>query len=412
MINRFHQFRMKRTNSVTTTSPHRGGPPLVLILLLCFPARVALSQVWQVTAAPTNALWSGVACSSNAAKIVATFAYGQIYTSTDSGASWTAREADRPWQAVASSADGVNVCAVPSGGTSRIYVSTNSGVDWAPRGPTNLYWTSVASSADGTRLVAGVSNGQLYTSADSGLTWVPRESSRNWAGVASSHDGSRLVAVAGSGQIYTSANFGTNWTPRESNRAWWGVASSADGSNLLASAFLVLDTLPGRLCVSTNAGVTWTSYQTNGNWNAVASSADGKKLLAINGKGLFISTNLGVTWDQTTVTDRWSAVACSWDGANLIAASDATVGTGGTGRIYVSPPLPLIVPSLEIFGTPTNTVVVRWPSPSTGWNLQQNTNVAGTNWDVPLETIANDGTNKSIIVNPPIDRRFFRLIKP
>jgi hypothetical protein len=35
---------------------------------------------------------------------------------------------------------------------------------------------------------------------------------------------------------------------------------------------------------------------------------------------------------------------------------------------------------LRIFLTPTNTAVVAWPYPSTGWNLQQNTNLATTNW--------------------------------
>ena len=71
---------------------------------------------------------------------------------TDSGATWTARDSDRQWQAVASSADGVKLVAVVYGSSSRIYTSTNSGVDWTPTGPTNLNWSSVASSADGTRL--------------------------------------------------------------------------------------------------------------------------------------------------------------------------------------------------------------------------------------------------------------------
>src|ERR1051325_3070917 len=37
-------------------------------------------------------------------------------------------------------------------------------------------------------------------------------------------------------------------------------------------------------------------------------------------------------------------------------------------------------PTLNIKYTSTNTVQVYWPSPSLGWNLQVNTNIAGTNW--------------------------------
>jgi hypothetical protein len=46
------------------------------------------------------------------------------------------------------------------------------------------------------------------------------------------------------------------------------------------------------------------------------------------------------------------------------------------------------------------------------WSLQQNTNLIGTNWDAPAETINDDGTNRFIIVDPPVGNRFYRLITP
>ena len=64
---------------------------------------------------------------------------------------------------------------------------------------------------------------------------------------------------------------------------------------------------------------------------------------------------------------------------------------------------------LRIFLTPTNTAVVAWPYPSTGWNLQQNTNLATTNWAMPAQTVNNNGTINYIIVNPPSGNRFYRL---
>lgn len=69
-------------------------------------------------------------------------------------------------------------------------------------------------------------------------------------------------------------------------------------------------------------------------------------------------------------------------------------------------------PTLNIKYTSTNTVQVYWPSPSTGWNLQVNTNVAGTNWGAPAESIQDNGAIKFIIVNPPTGNRFYHLSNP
>ena len=72
---------------------------------------------------------------------------------------------------MASSSNGVILAAVDltfqSGNPiGRIYISTNSGVSFTARGPT-LPWTCVSISSDGTRVVAGGDNTQLYFSSDS-----------------------------------------------------------------------------------------------------------------------------------------------------------------------------------------------------------------------------------------------------
>lgn len=70
-------------------------------------------------------------------------------------------------------------------------------------------------------------------------------------------------------------------------------------------------------------------------------------------------------------------------------------------------------PWLQIFLTSSNTAAVAWPSPSTGWLLQQNTNsVSSVNWSNVTATILDDGTTKTLIVNPPTGNRFYRLFKP
>jgi hypothetical protein len=72
-----------------------------------------------------------------------------------------------------------------------------------------------------------------------------------------------------------------------------------------------------------------------------------------------------------------------------------------------------IPPSLSISRTATNTVAVSWPSPSTGFTLQQNTDgIATLNWSNALATPSDDGTTKTVILDPPTGSPFYRLFHP
>lgn len=111
---------------------------------------------------------------------------------------------------------------------------------------TNLLWTSVASSANGSNLVAASTTG-IFISSDSGMTWV----SNNLAAqaVASSADGTKLTAVQNYGGIYVSTNSGVTWQPTTApNSQWDSVASSADGTKLAAACFYIY--------TSSNSGAT------------------------------------------------------------------------------------------------------------------------------------------------------------
>jgi hypothetical protein len=69
-------------------------------------------------------------------------------------------------------------------------------------------------------------------------------------------------------------------------------------------------------------------------------------------------------------------------------------------------------PLLSITRTATNTVAVSWPSPYPGYALEQNPDVATTNWVEVAQAPADDGTNKTVIVHPPVGKMFYRLRKP
>jgi hypothetical protein len=234
---------------------------------------------------------------------------------------WIPRNVSASWSCVASSAGGTRLVAGDFDG--QFHTSTDGGLTWTPRLSGHI-WVSAASSADGMRLLAAAENDQLFVSTDSGVTWTARESSRNWISVASSADGMKLVAVEFSGKIYTSTDGGVGWSPRESVRQWTSVASSADGMRLLACV------ANGTLHMSTDGGLTWTPRDSERAWRGVASSADGTRLLAAPlGDRLYVSKDSGDTWTPREGTRDWFCAAVSADGTRLLAAVSS-------GRIYTS----------------------------------------------------------------------------
>jgi hypothetical protein len=57
--------------------------------------------------------------------------------------------------------------------------------------------------------------------------------------------------------------------------------------------------------------------------------------------------------------------------------------------------------------------IISWPSPATGFTLQQNTNgIRTVNWSNVTATPSDVGSFKTITVNPPTGKRYYRLFKP
>lgn len=242
------------------------------------------------------------------------------------GTSWTTNSTVLSAKAVASSADGSKLVAVVSSGN--IYTSTNYGANWTPRASA-LNWSGVASSANGTKLVACVNGTSIYTSTDSGVNWTPRFGSANWTSVATSLDGTRIIAGSSSAGVYTSTDSGASWVQRINVAASWnGVATSANGLNMVAVG-------GGQsIWISTNAGTNWVQRETGRAWTCVTSSADAGVLVAgASGGLLYTSTDFGASWMPNTVTMNWAGLACSADGQRIIATGTSS-GTGG--GVYIS----------------------------------------------------------------------------
>jgi hypothetical protein len=252
------------------------------------------------------------------------------------GQGWTARGSSASWSSVASSGDGTKLVATVYGG--QIYNSTNSGVNWTARN-SNRYWSAVAASADGTKWVATVGDSTthtdyIYTSSDSGATWTQHTSSGlyHWVSCASSADGTKLVAAAYGNNIYVSPNSGSSWSSvsATTNYLWNSVASSADGSKLVAVEG------NGTIAISVNSGASWfspTNVGSSVNLDAVACSSDGVRMAAATGTAIYISADSGNTWTKENVNvtgGRLTAVASSADGSQVATAA----GSSAAGNIF------------------------------------------------------------------------------
>ena len=303
--------------AVLPTDPATGVPLTSLIGDVLVPGGTPPSPP-----GPSNRNWQSVASSGDGTKLVAAVNGGQLYTSTDSGANWTARDSNRNWQSVASSSDGTKLVAAVNGG--QLYISADSGANWTAR-DSNRNWQSVASGRAGNYFLAADYGGQLYRSIDGGASWTAQDSNRNWQSVSCPTSEScvqSLAAVYG-GQLYTSTDSGASWTARDSNRNWSSV-SSGSASKLVAAVY------GGQLYTSTDSGANWIARDSNRNWQSVASSGDGTKLVAaVNGGQLYTSTDSGANWTARDSNRNWQSVASSSDGTKLVAAVNG-------GQLYIS----------------------------------------------------------------------------
>jgi hypothetical protein len=291
-------------------------------------------------------------------------------------------------------------------------------------------WTSIASSADGTKLVALAAVNLVYKSSDSGVTWTLNTlpiNTNQWLIVHSSADGTKLVTAGSLGPVYISTNSGATWTAPSNTPVanWQAIASSADGRKV------VMVGLTNLIYTSADYGATWQSISVLGitSWTGIACSADGNKLAAVAPNvGIFISTNSGVTWTQDPYPfniDPWGgqyfgnqlSVVSSADGSKLVLIPGEMIipfgNTTGTvvpiDAIWTSYSTP--APQLNLSPLGTN-FALSWIVPSTNFVLQQNSDLTMENWvtltNAPTLNLTN--LQDEVILSPTNSSGFYRLV--
>jgi hypothetical protein len=285
---------------------------------------------------------------------------GLIYGSTNAGTTWTSWTLpllSNNWSSVASSADGTKLVAASYfefGGDGLIYASSNSGAAWAATHAPVNDWTSVASSADGTKLVAvtdaryegtnGLVMGGVYRSADSGATWTRTSAPGNeWVSVASSADGTKLAAMAdayydGTNELTT----GGIYISRDSGATWTQTsAPNIPWFSVVCSAdgTTLVAAAAGfsQIYVSKDGGEAWTTGSPAAAWTAVVSSADGYRVVATTTDGAVYTLPYLGPWRMADANpNEWNSVAYSADGTKAVAVSSYSYYSGGEGLIYTS----------------------------------------------------------------------------
>lgn len=387
----------------------------MLIVVAWCGSNSSPAQTWTQTSAPSNS-WTTIATSADGSKMAASAKNG-IWISTNSGGAWTqASPPDTNWVSVVLSADGSQMAAITS---NLVYISTDMGATWASNVVSNNAGSSlmgsIASSANGNTLVVGFMGGPIDISTNSGTTWAscwwgtnslwtshgPPQDYRGWTSLGSSADGSKLVATGGG--LCASTNSGSTWTDISGITTALSVAISANG-NTLAS---VGNRLVGSWLVftSTNFGITWAPfYPPTGNARHVAVSADGTRLAAVfDDGGIYTSTNSGSTWTSNKVAGvSWYSAASSADGNILIAVEQH--GGIWTCRTTPSPKLSL-APSSASF-------TLAWTVPSTNFVMQQSSDLQ--NWaDMTNQPVLNfTNLQNEAVLPPPVGDVFYRLKTP
>jgi hypothetical protein len=256
---------------------------------------------------------------------------GQIQTSSDYGANWTARDSNRRWISVSMDSTGQYQLAAVYGG--HLYTSSDYGANWTSRDSIRK-WCKVSINSSGQFWYAVAANDYIYESITNGVTWSPLTTLPNLTAFDKRfHSISASNRVSGGDRTTIAVStFGSNlyykratnvWASEESPRFWTDVSISGDGLTILGlekdgkcymGAVNVLD-----------ESISWSELGIFGNhyWFASDMDADGSFFtMAIYNGVINGSYNGGSTFYEASAgTNKWTGIAISSNGAYQIATT-------------------------------------------------------------------------------------------
>lgn len=283
-----------------------------------------------------------VAVSADGKKIISSDFAGHVYVSTNSGGTMIEQTSlgTGNWNAVGISQDGDSLVAVAWNGAGNVVASSSDGgTTWSKSetipDSSDGQWDSVAMSADASRLVVGSLGGSVFTSTDSGATWVKQAAlgQHYWSNASMSGDGSRITLV-GDDKLTISTDGGASWGQKDLPGYVSRLTQSADGTKMAATRF---DGVDGYTWTSSDSGTTWIPRAAIGSGRvaALVSSADGLRMVATTDDfygRVYTSGDGGATWTEQAElgSSSWVLAASSADGATIFVGNNTSEVFTGT----------------------------------------------------------------------------------
>jgi hypothetical protein len=224
-------------------------------------------------------------------------------------------------------------------GTAESWGTVTTPVVWTQR-QNGLTETFNSLATNGTTIyVAAGSNGILYSSTNSGVTWTSRTSQFGTSQITNVAYGNGVfVAVGSAGKISTSTD-GITWTARTANMATNEIAAVAYANGLFVAVGDGANAGTGGITTSSD-GTTWTKRNTPGTTNSA-------RLFSVNyGNGYWVAVGQAnnTTGYYSTDGATWTALPASLTGTryyvNYIDSKWIVMSNGGTGSMSTNSSLP------------------------------------------------------------------------
>lgn len=249
---------------------------------------------------------------------------GELFASSDAGASWTVRSALPADDAVALAAGTSSSQLHLASRSGSIHLSTDAGLTWTAVGTVTASDVVDLVARPDLSLLALTASGAVMRSTDGGATFaaIATLPASDFVSIARHPVSGTHFAITATGSVYGSVDTGSTW--------------NATGSIPVADAIAVRATTASLLVLS-SAGDTYRSTDAGVSWIAVGTlSQVGTAALAVDGAQVFAATTDG---EVATSAD---GTAWTWQGTMnqrrvTALATDATTATGVD--IAVLPPL-------------------------------------------------------------------------
>jgi photosystem II stability/assembly factor-like uncharacterized protein len=312
------------------------------------PDGLATNGFW--TSLAVNSDCSVILAADASVGVVGGSSCGRLYLSTDTGGTWSEvqpkGDTDGYWYCAAMDADGSSIIvgeARQYGAGCRLYISTDTGGTWAetqPSGNSDYSWSHVASDNDGSVFMAFAPGERVHITTDGGVNWAdPIGVVLGGCDFALSLDGSKIIlsmlpSIGGAGKLYTSTDTGGTWVERKPlgySYGGWKVASDSDGSNYIIGDRSSL--VSKGVYTSVDGGINWSDKTPTMTWpnnlyTSVSSNNDGSILCVMTSYGtggeVTISDDGGGTWNNQgnlSFTSNYDRVYAGKSNAKFVVAS-------------------------------------------------------------------------------------------